>query len=518
MVVPEASGGHKRPSTRAISRHDVFHAAQRKGANIVGTTLDQKHIDDILLSCASQTPVLLRVQQEGIRDPGLVIATQIQERLGYYDAESMKLHVDKQVGLRLASHTEQIRSLEVALDEKEAMVLELSGAREQTKQKLADYQAELQELRQALHQGRTEYDALVSRLQSHERNPEELHSLQATLKKTESQLADCSRAYKQAKRQLATSQEESAGLRRQLQQIQSEYGSLRSQLQLQENIEQSSLVQTLKDLNREVDDIGRLVSAYLFDNYVQKLFGKEPSVVTALDARHLPELKALLGHISGRPSLVAASNDVGMPIEDSLDYAIRTLLCKYLCGRIFRPFHPSVDSSKNDTVAAMYDDVQRREPQAVAAKWRANCFKSIFKSEGPDAVTQQVNLVVREFVDSSLTPLLTYVFGEAPGVRLEHQHLERLIRLFRMAWDWNSTLKGEVIILGDFYPTYYAPMHRFDPSLMSEFELDPRKSQAKYILGTLGLGLLASRAVGGGKSPEVTVVSKAIVGGMSLYR
>ncbi|KAG8734844.1 hypothetical protein FRC10_011378 [Ceratobasidium sp. 414] len=346
----------------------------------------------------------------------------------------------------------------------------------------------------------------------------QLHSLQETLKKTESQLSEHSHAYRQTKRQLATSQEESAGLRQQLQWIRSECWSLRSQLHLQDNTEQSSIVQTLKDLNREVDDVGRLISEYLFDNYVQKVFGKGPSVVTALGAHHLPELKALLGHVDGRPSLVAASNDVGMPAEDFLDYATRTLLCKHLCGRVFSPFHPAADPSKNGVVAAIYDDVQRREPQAVAAKWRANCFKSIFKPEGPDAVAQHVNVVVQEFVESNLTPLLTYFFGQAPGVRLEHQHLVRLIQLFRMAWDWNSMLRGEVIMLGDFYLTYYAPMHRFDPSLMGEFEPDSRKSQPKYILGTLGLGLLSSRAVGGGKAPEVTVVSKATVAGMSLYR
>ncbi|KAG8737714.1 hypothetical protein FRC10_007913 [Ceratobasidium sp. 414] len=512
MVVPEASGAHKSRSARAISRRDIFPAAQRRGAKIVEAALDKKHINDILTSCASQPPVLLRVQLEGLRDPQVAIATQIQERLGYYDADSLKLRVDEQVGLRLASQTEKIRSLEATLEEKESKVLELSGAYERVKKQLANHQAG------APQRGRNERGALVPQLQPHEGYAAQLHSLQETLKKTESQLSEHSRAYKQTKRQLATSQEESAGLRQQLQRIQSEYGSLRSQLQLQENTEQSSIVQTLKDLNREVDDVGRLISEYLFDNYVQKVFGKGPSVVTALGAHHLPELKALLGHVDGRSSLVAASNDVGMPAEDFLDYATRTLLCKHLCGRVFSPFHPAADPSKNGVVAAMYDDVQRREPQAVAAKWRANCFKSIFKPEGPDAVAQRVNVVVREFVDTNLTPLLTYFFGQASGVRLEHQHLDRLIQLFRMAWDWNSMLKGEVIMLGDFYPTYYAPMHHFDPSLMGEFEPDSRKSQPKYILGTLGLGLLSSRAVGGGKTPEVTVVSKATVAGMSLYR
>jgi hypothetical protein len=157
------------------------------------------------------------------------------------------------------------------------------------------------------------------------------------------------------------------------------------------------------------------------------------------------------------------------------------------------------------------------EPQAVAAKWRANCFKSIYKPESLDATTQHINSVTQKVAHDSLDPLITYFFGQKAGIRLGDQQSERLVRLVRVAWDWNSMLKGEVIVLGDFYQTFYTPLHRFDPGLMSEFEPNPRKPQPKSILGTLGLGLVSSRAVGGGQAPETTVVVKAMVATKHLY-
>jgi hypothetical protein len=76
-------------------------------------------------------------------------------------------------------------------------------------------------------------------------------------------------------------------------------------------------------------------------------------------------------------------------------------------------------------------------------------------------------------------------------------------------------LKREAVLLGDFHQTFYPPLHRFDPLLMRE--LEPRKSQPDYILGTVGLGLLCSCAVGGGKAPETVVMLKALVATARLY-
>ncbi|KAG9125790.1 hypothetical protein FRC07_006217 [Ceratobasidium sp. 392] len=187
-----------------------------------------------------------------------------------------------------------------------------------------------------------------------------VRSLETKLKDKESQVSDFSYAYKETEQQLAESQKEASALRQQYQQTQKEYASLRSQLQLQENVEQGDIVQTLKDLNRSIDDVSRSISEYLVDTHVRAIFDRDPTEITALDANQLPELKELLGHSEGSSSLVASSQGAGMPIEDFFDYAIRFLLCHYLYMRIFTPFHPAAKSSINHTLVAMYDDVQKR--------------------------------------------------------------------------------------------------------------------------------------------------------------
>ncbi|KAG8737708.1 hypothetical protein FRC10_007907 [Ceratobasidium sp. 414] len=464
MVVPEKPAAQAPISAvQALSQASVFRIALAKGARVVASTLRQVDIDTILASCVEQDPILLRVQQESIRNPKIDIGALIEEGLGYYEKDSMQRH--------FIPYQTRVRSLEAALKNKNSHIADLSDVNEQIGQ------------------------------------------------------------------QLAYTQGEQSKTRQQLQQIQQEYASLRSKLQLHENTEQGDVVQTLKDLNRGIDDLGRSVSEHLVDTYVEVVFGKEAGDVTTLDARNLPDLKGLLGHADGSSSLVVSSDGVGMPVEDFLDYAIRMLLCERLCRRIFDRFHPAAELFQDQTAAAMYEDVQRRgectvlakyrshsliagfskEPQAVAAKWRSNSFKSIYKGEDADAVTHHINLITQEVIDECLTPLVAHLFGQEAGVKLSDQCPDHLRGLVRSAWDWNSVLKGEIIMLGDFRLVYYAPSCQFEPDLMTEFEPNRRNPEPRSVAGTLGLGLLSFRAVGGGEMPEKTVVCKAMVATESLY-
>jgi hypothetical protein len=183
----------------------------------------------------------------------------------------------------------------------------------------------------------------------------------------ESSLGDAQENLNQALEQLKQSEDalracqiDETQLRQRLDQTQSEYGSLRSQLQLKENVELGGIVQTLKDLNRRIDDFGRSISAYMVDNYLQKAFGKDSESISTLNARHPLELKKLLGHIDGSSSLVESYSGKGMGVEGFFDYATRSLLCDYLCKNVFNPFHPGVEQSQSDLLLAIYHDVQRR--------------------------------------------------------------------------------------------------------------------------------------------------------------
>jgi hypothetical protein len=187
-----------------------------------------------------------------------------------------------------------------------------------------------------------------------------LATLQSSLEESNATAKHYHSACQQLEQDLARHQEAALKLRQQLKQTQTEYSSLRSQLQLQENIEQSEVVQGLKDLNRNIDDIGRSFSEYLVDQYVKAAFDKDPGDVTTLDAQQLSGLQELFGHIEGRTSLVMSSSGTGMMIEDFFDYGIRCLLCVHLSQRIFGIFHPAVEPSHNKLVADMYDDIQKR--------------------------------------------------------------------------------------------------------------------------------------------------------------
>ncbi|ELU36996.1 AIG1 domain-containing protein [Rhizoctonia solani AG-1 IA] len=316
------------------------------------------------------------------------------------------------------------------------------------------------------------------------------------------QLDQCRRAYKESDDQYAAQVDAIAVLNQKLLQIHQEYSSLRSQLQLRENFEQSEVVQELKDLNRCIDDIGRSFSAYLTDKYVFNVFNRDISEVTALDAHNLPGLRSLLGHDNHRPSLISSAEGMGMDIEGFLDFCIRALLCTSLDAKLFSPFHPFISVEQSNALCDVYKDIREREPQTVAGKWRSNTFKSIYRSPTANDTEDKIKEIASNILNTQLDPLLTYLFGEIKSPLNVH-HVEKLQELVNAAWLWNIKLKGEVIMLGDFRTTTYNA--NFNPIYMEEFEPDAAKPQAQYVLGTLAIGLISQRAIGGDQLPEETV-------------
>ncbi|CEL62430.1 hypothetical protein RSOLAG1IB_04786 [Rhizoctonia solani AG-1 IB] len=304
-----------------------------------------------------------------------------------------------------------------------------------------------------------------------------------------------------------------AALNQKLLEVHQEYSSLRSQLQLQENFEQGEIVQEFKDLNRRIDDIGRSLSAHLADKYVSAVFNKDLGEVTALEAHNLSGLKSLLGYNDYKPSLVSLDEEVGMDIESFLDFSTRTLLCKSLHVRLFQPFHPFIPIDQSKALCDAYSNIQEQELQATSGKWRSNTFKSIYRPSTANEVEDRIKEIALNILITRLNPLFTHVFGEIDG-SLEALHFDKIQELVGAAWKWNAKLKGEVIMLGDFRTTTYDT--NFNPAYMEEFEPGTTKNQAQYVLGTLGLGLISQRAVGG-QLLEETVVCKALVATEHLY-
>ncbi|KAG9126535.1 Protein phosphatase PP2A regulatory subunit B [Ceratobasidium sp. 392] len=210
--------------------------------------------------------------------------------------------------------------------------------------------------------------------------------------------------------------------------------------------------------------------------------------------RQLQQIRDEHAHVDGTFFPISSSDGIGVPAKQFL-----------------APFHPVIDSLQNKVMTDMYRRIQLLESQALAERWRASSFAGVCQPNDQVESTNHINLIAQEFVEDKLGPLLAYFFGEEADIWLEDQHSEDFTRLFRMAWDWNSTVKGDVVMLGDFLATCYGPSHGFDSSTMTRLDFEPHNSHQGVVSGTLSLGLLVSRAIGNGKTPEVTVALKAVV-------
>jgi hypothetical protein len=192
--------------------------------------------------------------------------------------------------------------------------------------------------------------------QTHETNLEELR---LAMKDKDAKLKQCHDAYNQGEKLRAIQKETEIVLHKQLLEAQQEIASLRLRLQPPEEFKQTDIVAYLKDLNHNIEDICRVVSTHLTEKYVQAIF-KEGVAVTTLDARNLPGLKLLLGHVDGKSSLIKSSEGTGMAVTDFFDYSIRALLCTFFVTKIFQPFHPAIESSQSSALLVAYKKIQQQ--------------------------------------------------------------------------------------------------------------------------------------------------------------
>ncbi|KAG8707505.1 hypothetical protein FRC09_001782 [Ceratobasidium sp. 395] len=307
---------------------------------------------------------------------------------------------------------------------------------------------------------------------------------------------------------------EAKHLRDQLEQTRSEYASLRSELQLNDNMEQSRIVQSLKDLNRCIEDLGRSIAEHIVDSYIPGYANDE----TTLKAVNLSQIKAQFYHHEGRHSLVVSSNGDGMPTEDFFDLAVRSILCKFLYENIFLPFHPTLlGDPRNEFMNELYREVRSQNHQTTASKWRASSFLA-FSKDSATVRDQHVRGYVENIKTQDLATLFVGFFGEKVNILLTDSHDREIERLVGLAWDWNYTLKGSVIMLGDYQPTIYDSGVPFDPTCMANFE--PKKGLKEApdtALCTIGLGLTTSCSRTGGNVLGSAVVCKAPVVTEHIY-
>ncbi|CAE6440507.1 unnamed protein product [Rhizoctonia solani] len=304
---------------------------------------------------------------------------------------------------------------------------------------------------------------------------------------------------------LEATEAELKSLRSQLEQTQLEYASLRSELQLNDNTEQSTIVQSLQDLNRTIDDFGRSVAEFMVDNFAATLNKDDP---TTLDAPHFTELQRQFGHQGGRSSLAASLEGNGLPIEDFVDLALRNLLCQMLCKSVFIPFCPTLSAATEPGfMTSLYEEVRRQVSPTVAAKWRASTFMALSKGNKLDKPT--IGAQVEGFITEDVQPLLNNLFGQSNAVALTEAQRDQVQDVITAAWELNHVLKGEVVTLGDFLPLCCERGALFDPKTMVEFEASKKRKPGSVAICTIRLGLTLSHTKGAGKdgSPSVTAMT-----------
>ncbi|CEL54217.1 hypothetical protein RSOLAG1IB_11615 [Rhizoctonia solani AG-1 IB] len=302
-------------------------------------------------------------------------------------------------------------------------------------------------------------------------------------------------------------------LRSQLEQTQLEYASLRSELQLNDNTEQSKVVQSLNDLNRTIDDFGRSVAEYMVDNFAAILNKDDP---TALDASNFTGLQRQFGHQGGKPSLAASSRGEGLPIEDVIDLALRSFLCQMLYKSVFLPFYPTLTTSAAPGfMDSLYEEIRRQVSPTVAAKWRASSFVAL--SQGNKFNHSVIESQVESLVMSDIQQLLSNIFGGADTVTLTDDQRKKLQDIVTLAWEFNYMLKGEVVTLGDFQPLCYERGTPFNPKTMVEFEPDKKRKPGDIAISTVRLGITLSYSKGIAQHAGPLIVCPATVITSSIY-
>ncbi|CEL54215.1 hypothetical protein RSOLAG1IB_11613 [Rhizoctonia solani AG-1 IB] len=306
------------------------------------------------------------------------------------------------------------------------------------------------------------------------------------------------------KKKEPTEQDDVEQLKEQLKRTQSDYASLHSHLQVQDNTVESEITKALTDVNHIIEAIGNSVSEYV--NETQP----EPNLLGALgDHSQLKEFFKGFAHAEGS-SLIHSPTGACMAPQDFFDYAVRATLCHQLCEKLFKPFHPSLNEEGN-SIIEIYNQIAYHDAQPVAGRWRRDAFKAIERSLS--SKTKQTSSSIHQNLVESLDTLLKICSRSPAELQLSPEQKTEITKLGNKAEELNQLVKGTVVYLGDYQPTMYMCGDAFQASHMSELQTGPKpkKDHPPAILATVTLGLVKKCAVGGGRSPEETVVCTAAV-------
>jgi hypothetical protein len=161
--------------------------------------------------------------------------------------------------------------------------------------------------------------------------------------------------------------------------------------------------------------------------------------------------------------------------------------------------------------ALFSDQLLWLDPQMQSAKWRIDTYSSLTKIYlGRDELAARIG----SHIVSSISAACAHIFG----TQFKSSNIDiQLTQIAARALELNHKIKSEVVHLGDLHAEYFHYNHKYDAAIMTVLDADKGDSTPSRIVSTCGLGVRITKAVGGGKEPESSVVLKAVVASEQVY-
>ncbi|KAG9085841.1 hypothetical protein FRC06_003425 [Ceratobasidium sp. 370] len=286
------------------------------------------------------------------------------------------------------------------------------------------------------------------------------------------------------------------------------HNSLLQHLNIRDNTELRDVVHQFRGLNDDIDSFSLEVAQIIPSDY----FERYPDCTNC----HYPDgLRQSLSQFN-RPLLLESCTGMPMASRSFLELLAASAICWSLSAHIFWPFYPlsprdPVASVRLETLAAVYKDLRLKDQQMACAKWRIETYSSLIKL---DSMRDRHVADVSTHVAAIINIAVFNLFGDEIKLLANHP---RLVKLVTRALDLNHTIKAEVAYAGDIHTGYFPPNHEYDDSRMEVLDAKKGGPLPKYIVSTCGLGVYLTKAVGGGKEPESTVLLKSVVSSEDIY-
>ncbi|KAG8700593.1 hypothetical protein FRC08_004615 [Ceratobasidium sp. 394] len=291
--------------------------------------------------------------------------------------------------------------------------------------------------------------------------------------------------------------------------ISSQHNTLLQRMNIRDNTEISDVVHQFRGLNDDIDGFSLEVAQII----PKECFERHPSCINCYN----PDgLRRFLNQPGSPLLLLESRTGAPMMTRQFLELFTAAVICWILCAHIFQPFYPLSPSDTKgfasfDTFTAVYNELRLQHQQMASAKWRIETYSSLLKLDSmQDRRVADISAHAAAMINSASTHLFNVEITDLAT-------RTRLVKLVSRAIRLNHTIKAEVAHAGDIHTRYIHYNDEYDGSWMEVLDAKKGDPVPKHIVSMYGLGVYLTKAVGGGKEPESTVLLKAVVSSEDIY-